>query len=153
MLIEIIGYGCALLVGISLGILGSGGSMLTVPIMVYLLSINPMEATGYSLFVVGITSAVGCAKYLRKKLVDVKMAIIFAAPSILSVFLTRKFLVPLIPNPVFTSPHFVLSKELFIIILFALLMIVVAYRMIRHADYAVKEEKLGHPLNYPKPMP
>src|ERR1041385_9805 len=100
----ILGYICAILVGVSLGVLGSGGSILTVPIMVYLLNVNPVDATGYSLFVVGATSAIGCATYIRRKLVDLKTAAIFSVPSIICVFLTRKFLIPAVPNPVINSP-------------------------------------------------
>jgi uncharacterized membrane protein YfcA len=73
----VFGYLCAAIVGISLGILGSGGSILTVPIMVYLMNIPPVEATSYSLFVVGITSAVGGISYVRKKLVDLRTALIY----------------------------------------------------------------------------
>src|SRR5438045_8657275 len=97
---EIIGYICAALVGVSLGILGSGGSILTVPIMVYLMNINPVDATGYSLFVVGVTSAAGGATYIKKKLVNFKTALVFAVPSILSVFLTRKYLLTAVPETI-----------------------------------------------------
>ncbi|CAN5668585.1 sulfite exporter TauE/SafE family protein [soil metagenome] len=146
---EIIGYICATLIGISLGILGSGGSILTVPIMVYLMNINPVDATGLSLFVVGITSATGGITYWRKKLVDMKTAVIFATPSILSVFLTRKYLMPLIPDPVFSSSSFNLSKEIFILILFSLLMVVVGYNMIRKAKFKEAEAEEFHSYNYP----
>lgn len=145
---ELIGYICAILVGVSLGILGSGGSILTVPIMVYLLNVNPVDATGYSLFVVGVTSAIGCATYVRKKLVDLKTAVLFAVPSIVCVFLTRIFLIPAIPNPVIASPSWVLSKELLIMILFALLMIVVAYNMIRDGKYKEPPETEFQNTNY-----
>jgi uncharacterized membrane protein YfcA len=144
----IIGYICAILVGVSLGILGSGGSILTVPIMVYLLNVNPVDATGYSLFVVGATSAIGCATYIRRKLVDIKTAAIFAMPSIIFVFLTRKFLIPAIPNPVITLSSWVLSKELLTMILFAILMIAVAYNMIRKAGYSEPDEKEFQNINY-----
>ncbi|HLG34032.1 MAG TPA: sulfite exporter TauE/SafE family protein [Bacteroidia bacterium] len=145
---EILGYICATLVGISLGILGSGGSILTVPIMVYLMNVNPVEATGYSLFVVGISSAIGGIKYVRKNLVDVKTALVFAVPSIVCVFITRIFLMPAIPNPVFASETFIVSKELFIMLLFALLMMVVAYNMIRNGNYKEPDEKEFQPMNY-----
>jgi len=145
---EIIGYVCATLVGLSLGILGSGGSILTVPIMVYLFDVNPVDATGYSLFVVGISSAIGGYKYVRKNLVDMKTAFIFAVPSIVSVFLTRTFVMPAIPNPVFSVSTFVLSKEVFIMILFAVLMVVVSYNMIRNGKYKAPEGKELPNLNY-----
>jgi uncharacterized membrane protein YfcA len=137
---EIIGYICATLVGVSLGILGSGGSILTVPIMVYLMDVNPVTATGYSLFVVGLSSAIGGIKYVRKNLVDIKTALVFAVPSIICVFLTRTFLMPAIPNPVFSSGEYSVSKELFIMILFAVLMILVAYNMIRNGSYKEPDE-------------
>ncbi|MBK5286148.1 MAG: sulfite exporter TauE/SafE family protein [Bacteroidia bacterium] len=145
---EIIGYICATLVGLSLGILGSGGSILTVPIMVYLFNVNPVDATGYSLFVVGISSAIGGIKYIRKKLVDMKTAFIFAVPSIVSVFLTRTFVMPAIPNPVFSVSSFILSKEIFIMVLFAILMVIVSFNMIRNEKYKAPERKeLAH-INY-----
>jgi uncharacterized protein len=143
---EIIGYLCAMLVGVSLGTLGSGGSILTVPIMVYLMHINPVDATGYSLFVVGITSAIGAGTYIKKDLIDIKTAVIFTIPSIISVFLTRKFLLPAIPNTIITTSSFVVSKELFIMLLFALLMIVVAFTMIRKDDFEeIEEIKIRQP--------
>lgn len=120
-----------MLVGISLGVLGSGGSILTVPIMVYLFGVNAVDATGYSLFVVGTASLIGAIKYINRELVTVKTAIIFAIPSIISVFLTRKFLMPSIPNPVFSFAQFIVTKEKFVLLLFALLMIVVASSMLK----------------------
>ncbi|HJW27618.1 MAG TPA: sulfite exporter TauE/SafE family protein, partial [Saprospiraceae bacterium] len=146
---EIIGYACALLVGISLGVLGSGGSILTVPILVYLLNVNPVEATGYSLFVVGFTSAIGCATYVRKKLVDMRVALIFAMPSIAFVFLTRRFLMPLIPDTVISLPSFTLSKAFAIMILYALLMVAAAVSMIFQPKDRSTKENPNRITNYP----
>jgi len=56
---EVLGYILAVVTGITLGLLGGGGSILTVPILVYILGIEPILATGYSLFVVGATSVIG----------------------------------------------------------------------------------------------
>jgi uncharacterized protein len=145
---EIIGYICAALVGVSLGVLGSGGSILTVPIMVYLMNINPLEATGYSLFVVGITSAVGGAAYVQRKLVNFKMVVVFAIPSVISVFLMRRYLVPAIPEIIILNSKMLISKELLILILFAILMIVVAYNMIRNASYKEPAETELQQYNY-----
>ncbi len=132
-----------------MGMLGSGGSILTVPIMVYILHISPVDATGLSLFIVGVTSATGGVIYLQRKLVDLKTAIIFAIPSIISVFLTRKLLMPLIPDPVFEISSFILSKELFILVLFSLLMVVVGYNMIRKSGYKEPASEEFHHYNYP----
>lgn len=131
-----------MLIGVSLGTLGSGGSILTVPIMVYLMNISPVTATGYSLFVVGLTSLVGWVNYTRKGLVHLKTALIFALPSLLSVFLTRKYLMPLIPDVIFSSGNFTLHKNLFIMLLFAVLMVVVAYKMIKTDNLKKEEEKI-----------
>ena len=148
LIVQLIGYACALLVGISLGILGSGGSILTVPILVYLLHVDPVDATGYSLFIVGMTSAIGCVPYIRKKLVNEKIALIFGLPSIISVFLTRKYLLPSFPDPIFSSSSITISKDLLIIILFAVLMVASAYNMIRNAEYKEPDEKNFKTTNY-----
>ena len=102
---EIIGYLASLVIGISLGLIGGGGSILTVPVLVYLFGVEPILATAYSLFIVGSTSLVGLLKY-KQGLVNLKTAIIFGAPSILAVFATRKYIIPLIPNEVFTIGSF-----------------------------------------------
>jgi uncharacterized membrane protein YfcA len=80
--------GCigSVLIGLTLGLLGSGGSILTVPVLVYLLHYNPVIATGYSLFIVGATSFVGASNYMRKGLVDYRTALLFAVPSFISVY-------------------------------------------------------------------
>lgn len=65
-----------LVIGVVLGLVGGGGSILTVPVLVYLLHINPMTATAYSLFVVGTSSLIGTFKNFKKKVVDFKTAII-----------------------------------------------------------------------------
>ncbi|MFZ9189415.1 MAG: TSUP family transporter, partial [Algoriphagus sp.] len=97
--IVIIGFAAAILIGVSLGLIGGGGSILTVPVMVYILGIDPVLATAYSLFVVGSTSLVGAGTYMKKGLVNYKTALVFAIPSFIAVFLTRKFLVPALPDP------------------------------------------------------
>jgi uncharacterized membrane protein YfcA len=144
---ELLGYICATLVGISLGMLGSGGSILTVPIMVYLLNVMPTDAIVYSLFVVGITSTIGGLTYIRKKLVDWRTATLFAIPSVISVFVTRKIILPVIPDPIAVSGSFVLSKDECIMIIFSILMIIAGYRMVfpsvlfkSEADYSPKKK-------------
>ncbi len=133
---EIFGYLCSMLVGVSLGMMGSGGSILTLPIMVYLFHVNPVDATGYNLLVVGITSAIGGAEYVRKKLVHVKTALIFGIPSVISVFVFRKYIMPEIPNPISFGHSFMITKELFIMMIFTLMMIISSYRMIRNGAHA-----------------
>ena len=63
---EILGYLASIFMGLSLGLIGGGGSILTVPILVYLFGTNPITATAYSLFIVGSTALVGGIVYLKK---------------------------------------------------------------------------------------
>ena len=128
---ELIGYIASLLIGISLGLIGGGGSILTVPVMVYLFGLQPLLATSYSLFVVGSTSLVGALNNLRKGMVNVKAALLFGASSIVTVFLTRKFLVPAIPKQIATIGSFTITESLLTMVLFALLMLLASISMIR----------------------
>ena len=131
---DIIGYLAAALIGLSLGLIGGGGSILTVPVMVYLFGMQPLLATSYSLFVVGSTSLVGAFRNYRKGLVNIKAAISFALSSILTVFLVRKFVVPLIPPVLATIGNYKLTSSFLIMILLAMLMLISAFGMIRGRD-------------------
>jgi len=127
----ILGYIGALLVGLTLGLLGGGGSILTVPILVYLLGTNPVLATAYSLFVVGATSLVGAIRNMTKGMVDIKVAVVFAIPAFIAVYLTRRFLVPAIPDEIFSIGDFVMTKDLGIMLFFAVVMLAASYSMIK----------------------
>src|SRR5690625_4994436 len=128
---EILGYIASVLIGISLGLIGGGGSILTVPVLVYLFEEDPVQATAYSLFIVGITSLAGSFTYFKRGLVNLKTALIFGIPSIVGVYATRAFILPAIPDPVWETESFILSKNLLLMTLFALLMIVASFSMIR----------------------
>jgi hypothetical protein len=128
---EILGYIGAILMGLSLGLIGGGGSILTVPILVYLFSVDAVLATAYSLFIVGLTSLIGSFSHMRMGNIHWRTAIVFGIPSILAVYATRAFLVPALPDPLFTVGDRVVSKALCMLILFALLMVAAAYSMIR----------------------
>lgn len=141
-------YILATLIGLCLGLIGGGGSVLTVPVLVYLLGVPPILATGYSLFIVGITSLVGAAQYAQQRLVAYKTAIVFGFPSILAVYFTRKNLMPIIPDPVFQIDQLILTKPIFIMILFALIMIFASVSMILPVKEDPKKSKLPAQLNY-----
>ena len=137
----IIGFAAAILIGVSLGLIGGGGSILTVPVLVYILGIDPVLATAYSLFVVGSTSLVGAGTYMKKGLVNYKTALVFAVPSFIAVFLTRKFLVPALPNPLFSLGEAIITKNIGIMVFFALIMLAASYSMIRGKKGESEEEK------------
>ena len=145
----LIGFAASLLIGLSLGLIGGGGSILTVPVLVYLLGVEPVLATAYSLFIVGLTSAVGVYPKYKEGLVDVRTALIFGAPSIAAVFLTRKLIVPAIPATVLHLGDWVLTKSVLLMTLFAVLMVSASVSMIsdKKAKNAIQEGPLV--FNYP----
>lgn len=145
---EVIGYAASIIMGLSLGLIGGGGSILTVPILVYLFGADPVLSTAYSLFVVGLTSLVGSVSHFKKGNVHFKTAIIFGIPSILSVYAVRKFIVPIIPDSIFSIGSLEITKPLFVMVLFAVLMLLASISMIRKPKK--EEEVVGEPTyNYP----
>jgi uncharacterized membrane protein YfcA len=131
-LLEIFGYIAALLIGVVLGLIGGGGSILTVPVFVYLFAINPVTATAYSLFVVGLTALVGAFQNIRKGLVDFKTAVVFAIPSFIAVYLTRRFIMPAIPDNLFAWGDFIMTKNIAIMVFFAFIMLLASWSMLRN---------------------
>ena len=137
---ELIGYLVSILIGISLGLIGSGGSILTVPLLVYFFQVSPLLATTYSLAIVGLSSIAGVISRIKQKLVDIKTIFIFGIPSIIGVFSSRKFILPAIPEQMYESAHFMLTKGHFIMLFFATLMLLAALSMIIGKN---KEEQEG----------
>lgn len=140
-MIEFAGYAAAVLAGLTLGLIGGGGSILTVPILVYLMGKDPVVSTAYSLFVVGITSLVGAIQKMTQGLVSYKTALVFAVPSFIAVFLTRRYLVPAIPEELFSIGDFMVTKEIGIMLFFALIMLVAAISMFRGRKEKEGEEE------------
>ena len=137
---EILGYIGALCIGLVLGLTGGGGSILTVPILVYLMSISPVTATAYSLFIVGTTSTFGAIHNYRKNLVDIKNGFIFAIPSFIAVYLTRKFIVPRIPEIIIESP-ILITKNTFLMLFFAVIMIFGALSVLKKKSQDTNNEE------------
>jgi uncharacterized protein len=132
--LEIIGYLASFIMGITLGLMGGGGSILTVPILVYLFSIPPAIATGYSLFVVGTTALIGSLIYIRKGDIDFKVGLTFAIPSVIGVNLSRGLIIPNIPEVILNLQNLTLTKEILIMATFAALMIAASYSMIKKRE-------------------
>lgn len=128
---EILGYIAALVIGLSLGLIGGGGSILTVPVLVYMIGLSPVISTAYSLFIVGLTSLVGSYNFYKKGLVSLKTALIFGIPSIIAVYITRRYIVPAIPDDLFTLGSLVVTKDVMLMLLFALLMVFASISMIK----------------------
>ena len=121
--IEILGYLGAIFVGLTLGLMGGGGSILTVPILVYLFSIDAVQATADSLFIVGVTSLAGSISHMKMGNIHWRTAVIFGIPSIISIFLTRAFLMPAIPASLFFIGNFEVTKSIGLLLLFAIVML------------------------------
>lgn len=138
-MIEWLGYLSAILIGLSLGLIGGGGSILTIPALVYLLGVNPVLATAYSLFIVGATSLAGSVSYIRRGLLNYKIALYFAIPSLLIILFMRSFVVPAIPDQVLNINNFTVSKDLLVMVFFALTMIFSSCSMIRAAKEPLVE--------------
>ncbi|MFA7272872.1 MAG: sulfite exporter TauE/SafE family protein [Crocinitomicaceae bacterium] len=130
-LIEILGYFGALLVGLVLGLIGGGGSILTLPILAYLFHIEPTIATGYSLFVVGFTALVGTLRNAKSGMVAYKTGLLFSIPALITIFITRKFIVPSLPDVLFHIGSFPITKSAATMVLFAIVMLAASYSMIQ----------------------
>lgn len=147
-IVDLLGYLGALFIGVVLGLIGGGGSILTVPVLVYLLSVNPVTATAYSLFVVGTSSLVGSFRNMQKRRIDYRTAVVFAIPAFIAVYITRKFLVPAIPQLIFSIGGFEVTKNIGIMLFFALIMVLASVSMIvEQKEKPISPEKAKY--NYP----
>ncbi|PTX43418.1 hypothetical protein C8P64_1945 [Christiangramia gaetbulicola] len=147
-ILEILGYFGALLIGVVLGLIGGGGSILTVPVLVYMMAINPVTATAYSLFIVGSSSLMGAGRNLQKGLVGFKTALIFAIPAVITVFSTRKFLVPALPEELFEVGGFMVTRDIGIMLFFAILMLFASISMIYDKKELLEKKQEKKPVNF-----
>ena len=142
---EIAGYIASLFIGVVLGLIGGGGSILTLPVLVYLFAISPASAVSYSLFIVGSTSLVGAYNSYRKGLVDLKTVLLFGSSSIITVFIARKFIIPFLPDIFFQIGSLVVTHSLFVMVLFAILMLAASASMIRSRKFTAAKDPKERP--------
>jgi uncharacterized protein len=145
---EIFAYIASALIGISLGLIGGGGSILTVPVLVYLFGLNPLLSTSYSLFIVGSTSVVGAFDNFRKGNINIKTAFLFGISSIITVFFIRKFLIPIIPKNLFSIGNYMVTESMLTMVLFAILMIISSFFMFRNGNGLTNAEANTKKINY-----
>jgi uncharacterized membrane protein YfcA len=86
MFMLIFGYFLAVAIGLSLGLIGGGGSILAVPILVYVMGVGIKEAIAMSLFIVGIVSLVGAIPHWFQGNVNLKIAALFAPAAMLGAY-------------------------------------------------------------------
>jgi uncharacterized membrane protein YfcA len=140
---EIFGLLASIIIGLSLGLIGGGGSILAMPILVYLFDVSPEQATTYSLFIVGITAMIGSYRHYKLGNLKLQSAIVFTLPSLLSLLLVRTFLMPLIPDSLFTIFKIDITKSILIMVIFAILMIATSVSMIKTNKNQVIETKIN----------
>lgn len=128
----ILGCVLAILVGITLGLIGSGGTILTVPILVYIMAVEPTLSTTYSLFAIGITSLIGAVRGIIKKEADLPKVLTFGVPSLIVVFITRSFILPLVPEVIHIAGYS-FHQNVLLMILFSFVMVASSLSMIRSA--------------------
>jgi len=149
-LLEVFGYISALIIGISLGLIGGGGSILAVPVLAYLFSVNEKVATAYSLFVVGASALLGGIKQHLKGYVDWRTAIVFGIPAIVGVAVVRPYVVPALPDVIYTLGDFDFTRRMAMFGLFAVLMIPAAFSMLKKRKE--KESKGDDVVTYNYPL-
>ena len=137
---EFLGYFSAIIIGLVMGLIGGGGSILSVPIFVYIFGFDAVTATALSLFVVGVTSSVGTVGFIRHQLVDFKTAFIFGIPSILGVIFSRRLVLPNLPHYIIHKYGITLTKDMFLLLLFAILMLIASFKMIRKIERVRKRD-------------
>jgi hypothetical protein len=140
---EYIGYLASIIIGVSMGLIGGGGSILAVPILVYLFKVPPEQATSYSLFIVGITAMIGSFNHYKLSTLKIKPALVFAVPSILSLLFTRKIILALLPEILFSINSFNFTKNILIMMVFAFLMIATSFSMIRQSNKPKEVKKIN----------
>lgn len=116
--VHLVGYVLSLLIGLSLGMIGAGGSIITVPVLVYALDVEPHQAVGMSLAIVGTTSLCGTALHFRRGSVSAKTGLLFGTSGILGAFAGAHLTHCVSPSALLT--------------IFAALMLAVAVRMLTH---------------------
>ena len=145
---ELAGYMASVLIGLSLGLIGGGGSILTVPVLVYFFIIDPVLATTYSLFIVGLTSAAGAISHYKNGNVNVKTALVFGLPSLIAVFVMRRWVMPAVPQHLAQIGQFELTKGVLLMLVFSMLMLAASVSMIRKRKELKVNEHPQHVNNY-----
>jgi uncharacterized membrane protein YfcA len=143
-MLEIVGYFLAIIIGVSLGLIGGGGSILTIPVLVFCFGIDPVLATTYSLFIVGISAISGSLSYYKMGNIDYKAVWIFGIPSVIVLVIMRRYLLPLMPATIFHFGSVVVSKSLLVLFVFSMLMLFSGWSMIRRTNYMNSTDQLSN---------
>lgn len=138
---EIVGYMMAFFIGFAMGLMGGGGSILAVPVFAYLFGFDEKISTAYSLFIVGICAIVGAISQNRNGFVNFKYVFAFGLPSTISVWLTRRYIIQILPEEIFQIGDFIVTRRMVMFGVFALLMVFAARSMLKKKEIKTKEPK------------
>jgi hypothetical protein len=141
---ELFGYASLIGVGFLLGMMGAGGSILSVPILVYLFSLDVVVASSYSLFIVGSTSVVGTALKHHDHFIDIPAAVQLGVPSVLATFCTRKWLVCSLPDILFTYGSIPITRRALLLSVFAMV-VIISSLMVIHSRQSTSDESTSRP--------
>jgi uncharacterized protein len=139
-MMQVAGYCLSVFIGFSLGLIGGGGSILTIPVLVFFFKIDPALATTYSLFIVGLTAISGIIPHYRMHDIDYKTVFLFGIPSVIILFVMRRWLLALIPLTILHFGTLMITKSLFIMIVFSVIMLIAGWSMIRKNSYTPSKE-------------
>jgi len=123
----VLGLFLALLIGLVLGLVGGGGSILTVPLVQYCFDVPTYEATTYSLLIVTFAALFGVLQRLNQQLFAMREAIIFVIPSMIIAFLIRLLEIP----EVIAVWGRMFSRDELITIILIVVMVYIAFNMLR----------------------
>lgn len=138
---EILSYIAFVIAGLLIALLGGGGSILIVPLLVYVFRLDIVTATAYSLLLLAISSSFASFDYFKRKLLDYKVFLLFGIPSIVSVYFTRTYFLRIVPAKVEWLNGQTIERSSLIMVLFAALMIVAGVSLIRKRKEKVQDEE------------
>lgn len=136
---EFVGYLALICIGVVLSILGGGGSMLSVPILVYLFSLDIVTASSYSLFIVGTTSLLGVWLKQKEQRIDLRSGVIFSASSVIAIFSTRRWLMYQIPEKIMLDDQVLVTKRALILGMFAFLAITASLVILMKKNWPTRD--------------
>lgn len=130
----ILGAFLFVLIGVILSLLGSGGALLTIPVLVYIFDVDPYWATSYSMFIMGVSNWAATIDNIKKNLIYYKIGLCFAIPGLLVTFIIRRFILPIVPDVLFESDVLSFTKGSAIMLSFAILMFYTAIKTFRRKN-------------------
>tara|TARA_B100000902_G_scaffold389892_1_gene437867 strand:+ start:1071 stop:1844 length:774 start_codon:yes stop_codon:yes gene_type:complete len=134
-MIDLLGYLLFIFAGLFFGLFGSGGSIIIIPILIYIFKINSYEATTYSLLLVFFISIFGTLQHVNKNNLHLKKILFFIIPTLLFTAISRIFIFPNIPNHIQLLN---ISKESLLMIVFSIVIFLSACSLFKSPLMYVK---------------